>query len=103
MGPEFDPRFWFLAYEAEELVAGLIGFDQPLRGGWVTSLGVPARQRGRGIGMAMLRHAFHLFQAAGLKRVSLGVDAENVTSAARLYERAGMHVERDYHFFSKAL
>jgi RimJ/RimL family protein N-acetyltransferase len=102
MQSEFDPRFWFLAREGDGVVAGLCGYNQKDRG-WVRELGVAADQRGRGIGMAMLRHAFGLFHDAGQRRVGLGVDAENVSGASRLYERAGMRVERQYHFFRKGL
>jgi mycothiol synthase len=102
MGAGFDPRFWFFAREGDRAVAGLLGYDEN-GGGWVRDLGVPADHRGRGIGMAMLRHAFGLFHDAGLRRVGLGVDTGNVTRAALLYERAGMTVERHYHFFRKRI
>jgi ribosomal protein S18 acetylase RimI-like enzyme len=38
-----------------------------------------------------------------MKRASLGVDAENTTGAVRLYERAGMFVERRYDLYRKEL
>ena len=38
------------------------------------------------------RAVFRRFHAQGERAVALGVDVENSTSAARLYERAGMHV-----------
>jgi hypothetical protein len=31
------------------------------------------------------------------------VDTQNPTGATRLYEKAGMHVERQYDFFEKEL
>ena len=43
-----------------------------------------------GLGEGLLRTAFATLHARGLRRVGLGVDAENVTGALRLYERAGM-------------
>ena len=55
--------------------------------------------RSRGLGTALLVHAFGEFQRRGRRRVGLGVDAENTTGAVRLYERAGMHVVRRWHIW----
>ena len=38
-----------------------------------------------------------------IRRVGLGVDSENRTGAVRLYERAGMHVERRSDTWEKGL
>jgi ribosomal protein S18 acetylase RimI-like enzyme len=48
--------------------------------------------RKRGLGLALLHHAFGVFYSRGQPRIALGVDAQNPTGATRLYERAGMHV-----------
>ena len=87
----FDPTLWLLAREAGEPVAALTGRVQGDHG-WVGSLGVRAPWRGRGIGAALLRRSFAAFWRRGLRRVVLGVDAENATGATALYEREGMRV-----------
>jgi len=61
-------------------------------GGWVDWLGVLPSHRGRGIGHALLRRSFAEFAERGMRRVMLNVDAENVTGATAVYERAGMRV-----------
>lgn len=66
--------------------------------GWVSILGVRPPWRGRGLGLALLRHAF---REIGRPTVRLGVDAENVSGAVRLYERAGMRVERRFDTYEK--
>jgi hypothetical protein len=38
-----------------------------------------------------------------MRRVALGVDAENPTGATRLYERAGMHIGQQYATYGKEL
>ena len=38
-----------------------------------------------------------------MSKASLGVDAENTTGAVRLYELAGMSVERRFDIFRKPL
>jgi mycothiol synthase len=62
--------------------------------GWVGTLGVRRAWRRRGVGEALLRRSFALLHARGLRKVRLGVDAENLTGATRLYERVGMNVLR---------
>ncbi len=85
-----DTSLYFIAWDGEE-VAGCIRCEPELRGvGWVGMLGVRRAWRGRGIGEALLLHAFGEFYRRGERRVGLGVDSENPTGATRLYERVGM-------------
>jgi mycothiol synthase len=93
----YDPSLWFLAWEGDQLAGFAVSFpersgDQEL--GWVATLGVAKAWRRRGLGEALLRTAFQALHARGLRRVGLGVDAENATGALRLYERAGMRKVR---------
>ncbi len=94
----FDPSLWFLAVDGEE-IAGMAlcrpQADDDAEIGWVGELCVLRPWRRKGIGLALLRHAFRELRKRGKRGVGLGVDAENLTGALRLYERAGMHVERN--------
>ena len=101
--PSFDPSLWFVA-EAGAEVAGIVisrkaEYEPGL--GWIRILGVLPEYRQRGLGQALLRHTFGEFAGRGLEAVGLGVDAENPTGAVRVYERAGMHVERTNLLFEK--
>lgn len=60
-------------------------------GGWVKALAVLRPYRRRGVGEALLRHAFAIYAAKGRSEAGLGVDMENPTAAARLYRAVGMH------------
>jgi mycothiol synthase len=92
----FDPTLWFVVEDAD----GIAGFalcmpelaEDP-DAGYVGEIGVRADRRGQGLGLALLRKTFTEFAARGKKRVSLHVDAENLTGALRLYTRAGMRPE----------
>ena len=89
--PRYDPTLWLVARDRGTVVAALIasaGDD----GGWVDWLAVLGSNRGRGLGHALLRRSFAMFAARGLPRVLVNVDAENVTGATAVYERAGMRV-----------
>ena len=101
--PSFDPSLWFVA-EADAEVAGIViarkaEYEPGL--GWIRILGVLPEYRQRGLGQALLRHTFGEFAGRGLEAVGLGVDAENPTGAVRVYERAGMYVERTNLLFEK--
>lgn len=92
-----DPSLWCVAWDDDE-VAGL-AINRPRHGeddalGWVGVLAVRRPWRRRGLGEALLRHAFVTFAARGKRRAGLGVDAENTTGAVALYERVGMRVVR---------
>ena len=86
---EFDPSLWFLAMAGDE-IAGVAVNRMRLAGGWVGTLGVRRPWRKHGLGLALLYQSFGAFYRRGVKGVSLGVDAQSLTGATRLYERAGM-------------
>jgi mycothiol synthase len=101
--PSFDRSLWFVAEQDDEL-AGIVIARAPEHEpgvGWVRILGVVPEHRRRGLGQALLQHTFAEFATRGFSAVGLGVDAENPTGAVRLYEQAGMHVERTYLTFEK--
>jgi mycothiol synthase len=100
---DFDQSLWFLVRDGGELAAIARCEAGRRGGGFVGMLGVRKPWRRRGLGLALLLHAFREFRARGEERVSLGVDAENPTGAAQLYERAGMHVVTEYVTFERGL
>ena len=103
---DFDPSLWFLAMDGDEIAGVNLcrprSFDDPAVG-WVGSLGVRRPWRKRGIGLALLRHSFNEFYRRGQRKVGLGVDAQNLTGALRLYEGAGMHIDRAFDNYEKEL
>jgi mycothiol synthase len=98
----FDPSLWFLAW-AGEVPAGVAICRNRKGVGWVQVLGVRRPWRRRGLGRALLLQAFHEFRRKGLRHAGLGVDAESLTGANRLYESMGMRVTRRLEIFEKPL
>lgn len=88
----FDPALWFLA-ELDGRPVGILlasrrkAHEEAL---FVNALGTLAQARGRGVGTALLHHAFEVARAEGYRQVSLGVDSDNPTGAPQLYRRAGL-------------
>jgi mycothiol synthase len=98
----FDPSLWFLARDGGE-VCGVVLCKVLEDQGWVTVVGVRRPWRKRGLGLALLRHAFAEYHRRGVRTVSLSVDAESITGAPRLYGRAGMRVRESYVVYLKEL
>lgn len=97
-----DPGLWFIAESGGAIAGVALG---RMRGdqGHVGVLGVLRPYRRTGLGLALLRQSFVEFYRRGVMTVDLGVDAESLTGATRLYERAGMHEASRYAFYRKAL
>jgi mycothiol synthase len=98
----FDPTLWFLAVDGDE-IAGVTLCKTLAGEGWVDVVGVRRPWRKRGLGLALLRHAFTEYHRRGVPRVGLSVDAESITGAPRLYGRAGMRVRESYIIHLKEL
>ena len=96
----FDPSLWFFAEAAGKVVGGAFCYNYP-DGGWVWDLAVLDAWRHKGIGLALLQHAFAEFYRRGKYKVGLDVNAENPTGATRLYHRAGMHIAQKYYIYHK--
>ena len=97
--PKFDPALWFLALKDGEIVAVCLcapEADDDPEMGFVNTLGVKRPFRRQGLALALLHHSFNIFYQMGKKRVGLGVDADSLTGAPRLYEKAGMTVSRQF-------
>ena len=106
MGEGFDPSLWFLAMDGSEITGICLcrptSYDDP-DVGWVNILGVRRPWRKCGVGLALLQHSFCEFYQRGKRKVGLGVDAENLTGALRLYEKAGMHVHLVFDLYEKTI
>ena len=102
MGEAFDPGLWFLAMDGDEPAgAALCIASDGL--GWVDVLAVRRPWRGRGLGLALLRHAAGEFHRRECQKYALAVDSESLTGATRLYERAGMRAVHTYAGWLKEL
>jgi mycothiol synthase len=90
---DFDPRLWFLAMDGDEIAGTALCSSERIPGtGRVNVLAVRRPWRRRGVGTALLLHAFRELRARGRAKADLNVDGENLTGAVRLYEEAGMRV-----------
>jgi ribosomal protein S18 acetylase RimI-like enzyme len=100
---EFDPALWFLVERDGELVACALHWKESQGRGWVKDIVVHESERGRGLGMALLHHAFRAYAERGADRVGLKVDSTNPTGALELYERLGFVTDQRLGIWQKQL
>ena len=83
---------WFVAEVDGRWAGALQSTDQGIEQneGWVKMLAVLRPYRRRGVGRALLEHAFAAYAAKGLTDAGLGVDLTNPTSPASLYRSVGL-------------
>jgi ribosomal protein S18 acetylase RimI-like enzyme len=68
--------------------------------GFINSLAVAVDERGRGLGRALLLHAFQDLRAAGVGDLTLDVEAAN-ENALNLYRSVGMEIEREWRIYGR--
>jgi len=103
---DFDPSLWYLAKDGDEIAGACRCSAKMVEDpnlGWISQLSVRKPWRRKGLGTALLLTAFNEYFRRGKSRVGLGVDASSLTNATQLYEKAGMHVCRQYDTYSKEL
>jgi len=101
-----EPELWLLAMDGDD-VAGMALVASHRAGqpdlGWISSVGVRRPWRRRGLALALLHHAFRLLAERDKPRAGLGVDSQSLTGATRLYEKAGMHVVREFYEYERVI
>ena len=98
---DFDAGLSLVAERERGIVAFLLARRNEQDGaGFVAILGVAPEHQRRGIGTALLLHAFAGFAQAGLEQAQLMVASDN-PRALRVYERAGMTVQLQFDIYER--
>lgn len=92
-------RSLFVAHRDRRPVGWVAGRLLESGRGYVSSLAVATTERGRGLGRALLLHAFTDLQRAGARGLSLEVEAHN-ENALGLYRSVGMEIEREWRTYA---
>jgi mycothiol synthase len=99
--PGFEPWMLPVAVSDGEIVGAAYLIHYPDDLGWVQQIAVRSDRRGRGLGRALLQHAFRAFHRRGERRTGLSTDSR--TGALTLYEHVGMSVTHSYTHYAKEL
>jgi mycothiol synthase len=96
-----NPGLWFLAVAGKEIVGACLCFAYPELG-WVRQLAVAESWRRKGIGTALLYHAFGVFHERGYDRAGLATESDNPDAIA-FYEQLGMQRVRQHDEYERAI
>jgi len=99
----FDPSLWFVAMDGTTIAGVALCRVRSNQSGWINTVGVRRQYRKRGIASALLREAFGEFYRRGHTNIGLGVDAQSLTGATRVYENVGMHVTSHFNTYEKTI
>ena len=105
-----DPELWIVAWDGAEIAGMVHGRIDPLVNarfdrsrGRITNVCVRRPWRGRGLARALMATSMETLRARGMSEVELGVDAQSLTGALRLYEGLGFRTAKYWTVFHKSL
>jgi GNAT superfamily N-acetyltransferase len=108
----FQPELWQVAWDlATNQVAGqvrtFINHEQNRvfnrKRGYTEFISVGRPWRRRGLARALIARSLQAQKAAGMTESALGVDAENISGALRVYEDCGFEVEKRAALYQKEI
>jgi mycothiol synthase len=99
--PELDTSLWQVAWDGDEVAGSVMPFVYPdenaaigVERGWLDHISVRRPWRRRGLASALIARSLVALRDHGLAEAALGVDAENVSGALRVYEAMGFRRHR---------
>ena len=108
--PELDTSLWRVAWAGDEVAGSVMNFIYPAENErlgvsrvWLDHISVRRPWRRRGLAAAPIADSLRAFTDVGLEDAALGVDAENLSGALRLYESLGFRRHRTGITFRKVM
>jgi ribosomal protein S18 acetylase RimI-like enzyme len=105
---EFDPSLWKVAWDGDQVAGMVLNFvnrkeneEYQRERGYTESICVRRPWRQRGLARALLTRSLQMFKDMDMTEAALGVDAENLTGALRLYESVGFRVTQRFTTYRK--
>ena len=106
----FNPDLWQVAWDGNEVAGMILNFihekenrEFNRKRGYTEIICVRRPWRKRGLARALLARSFKVLKEQGMTEAALGVDAENVSGALRLYESMGFRTVKRYATYRKPL
>jgi len=94
--PGIDTSMWRVAWDGDEVAGSVMNFvfaeeieKLGIRRAWLEHISVRRPWRRRGLAAALIADSLRELRARGLDEAALGVDAENLSGALRVYESLG--------------
>jgi len=106
--PDLDTSLWRIAWDGDKVAGGVLTWIYAsenealgVRRGWLEHIFVRRPWRKRGLATALIASALDGLRERGMTEAMLGVDADNLTGALRLYERLGFTVKDRATYYRK--
>jgi mycothiol synthase len=108
--PQFKPEHWKVAWDGDQItgtVQNIINEEEneeyKRKRGYTENIFVRRPWRKRGLARALLTQSLSYLKQLGMTEAALGVDAENLSGALRLYESVGFQAAKRYTEYRKPL
>lgn len=108
--PIFDPSIWKVAWDGEEVAGMVLNFvdkeeneEYQRKRGYTEDIIVVRAYRKRGLAKSLIAQSIAMFRDMGMHETALGVDAENLSGALKLYENLGYQTKKRFTVFRKPL
>lgn len=108
--PHFEPGLWTIAWDGDQIAGQVRSFINREENtqfgrqrGYTEFISVRRPWRRRGIARALIVESLKILKAHGMTEAALGVDAENLSGALRVYQDCGFVVEKRFTTFRKPI
>jgi mycothiol synthase len=108
--PHADPSLWRVAWDGEQIAGQVRSFinhkeneEYGRKRGYTEFISVRRPYRRRGLARALIALSLRALQERGMTEAALGVDAENLSGALRVYEDCGFQVVKRYTTYRKPM
>lgn len=97
--PDFDPSLWRVAWDGDQIAGMVLSFINKAENaefnrkrGYTENICVLRPWRKQGLAKALIALSLKAIKERGMDHAALGVDAENISGAAHLYEKMGFRM-----------
>jgi mycothiol synthase len=108
--PDYDPSLWRVAWQEDQVVGMVLSFidkDQNekygRKRGYTENICVRRPWRKQGVARALIAFSLKALKERGMTEAGLGVDAENISGALRLYKYMGYQVVKQGTIYRKQI
>ncbi len=108
--PIFNPALWQVAWDGEQIAGAVQNFvhdkeneEYNRKRGYTEGIFVRRPWRKRGLARALIMRSLQMFKDRGFTEAALGVDAENLSGALRLYESCGFRAVKRESLYRKPM
>lgn len=108
--PRFNPEIWKVAWDGDEVAGMVLNFvdekeneEFNRKRGYTEEIVVRRPYRKRGLAKSLIALSITMFRDMGMEETAMGVDADNLSGALKLYEYMGYQARKRTIVFRKPM